>query len=188
MVPEPRNVYALQFFFVAAAMLAIAYGTAQLALKLAPPDVTARSNQFSPVFAISTGLLLVGSGSLFRAVESVRRERQRPFRKWLLAAMLSGVLFVVAQTYAVTCLLWQQKPDDESSASASFVAVFAAMHGMHFVIAFLFLCHVTVQALADRYDHEYYWGVRALAWFWHGLGIAWLAILAVMMISYFYSF
>lgn len=187
MVPEPRSVYALQFFCVVVVMLLLASGLSKLALKLVPPDPTARSNHFSPIFAVSTGLLFVGSGALNQAVRSVRRERQRPFRRWLITTMVIGILFVVAQTYALTCLIRQQKPDDDTTAAASFVAVFTAMHAMHFVIACLFLCHVTVQAMADRYDHEYYWGVTALAWFWHGLGIAWILILCVMMISFFYS-
>jgi heme/copper-type cytochrome/quinol oxidase subunit 3 len=60
------------------------------------------------------------------------------------------------------------------------------LHGMHFVVALLFLCHITVQAMADRYDHEYYWGVTVCAWFWHALGVAWVAILFVMLIAQFF--
>ena len=108
-------------------------------------------------------------------------------RRWLIFAIVAGVLFVVTQTYALTCLIRQQKHEDESSSAALFVAVVAMMHAMHFVIALLFLSHVTVQALADRYDHEYYWGVTVMAWFWHGLGIVWLAILVVMAIARFYG-
>ena len=54
-------------------------------------------------------------------------------------------------------------------------------------VCVLFLCYVTVQALADRYDHEYYWGVSICAWFWHALGIAWVALLFVMMAARFFS-
>jgi len=43
--------------------------------------------------------------------------------------------------------------------------------------------YVTVQALADRYDHEYYWGVTLCAWFWHALGLVWCVILATMGIA-----
>jgi cytochrome c oxidase subunit III len=47
----------------------------------------------------------------------------------------------------------------------------------------LFLVFVTVQGFADRYDHEYYWGVLVCACFWHALGIVWLAILFVLVIA-----
>ena len=52
-----------------------------------------------------------------------------------------------------------------------------------FVVATLFLSLVAVRTFADRYDHEYYWGVSVVAWFWHALGIVWLAILAVFAIA-----
>jgi hypothetical protein len=42
---------------------------------------------------------------------------------------------------------------------------------------------VTLGALADRYDHEYFWGVSLCAWFWHALGIVWVCILIVFVIS-----
>ena len=65
--------------------------------------------------------------------------------------------------------------------------VIAALHGMHFVIALLFLSYVTVQAFADRYDHEYFFGVTVCSWFWHLLAVVWCAILVVMMIVRYYA-
>ena len=187
MVPEPRSAYALRFFLVATSLLLVAAGIAFALLELFPPVSTRSPNQFSSAFGASTVLLLIGSAALFRAIESVRRERQKPFRQWLMLALASGTLFVSTQSYALTSLIRRQTPDEETSGAAAFVAVFAAMHGMHFVIALLFLSYITVQAMADRYDHEYYWGVTISAWFWHALGIVWLAILVVMFIARFYN-
>jgi cytochrome c oxidase subunit 3 len=186
-VPEPRSAYAMQFFLLAAALLLVAITLSMVLLSLLPPNTAARPNQFSWAFGVSTCLLLSGSGCMHQAIESVRRERQSRFRRWLKLALTAGTLFVAVQTYALTCLIRQQPPDDASTGAAAFVAVFAAMHGMHFVIALLFLSHITVQALADRYDHEYFWGVTVCAWFWHALGLVWLAILFVMMVARFYS-
>lgn len=189
MVPEPRSDYALRFFLLATMLLAAAAGLSFVLVRWFPPVVATAPNRFSLAFGFSTLFLLSGSGCLFRAIESVRREHQRSFRRWLLLALMSGTLFVATQAYALTCLIRRQpQPLDEETAGASaFVAVFAALHAMHFVIALMFLCYITVQAMADRYDHEYYWGVTASAWFWHALGIVWLAILVVMMIARFYS-
>jgi cytochrome c oxidase subunit 3 len=186
-VPEPRSAYALQFFFVAASLVAISLAMSMALVKIFPIDQGTRPNRFSPAFGVSTCLLFAGSGCLTQAVQSVRRERQRSFRRWLFLGLAAGALFVATQTYALSCLIRRQTADEDSSGAAVFVVVFAAMHAMHFVIALLFLSHVTVQAMADRYDHEYYWGVRALAWFWHVLGIAWLMILFVMFIARYYS-
>lgn len=183
MVPEPRSIYALKFFLLAAGLLAIAIGCSQLLLIIFPTDPQSRRNQFSVAFSASTVFLFLGSWCMHQTVSHVRRERQSLFRRWLKLALLSGTVFVAVQVYALTCLIRQQTPDDASSSAAAFVAVFATLHGMHFVVAMLFLCYITIQAMADRYDHEYFWGVVVCAWFWHALGVAWIAILVVMMIA-----
>jgi nitric oxide reductase NorE protein len=177
----------VQFFLLATTVLVVAAVASLVLLKLFPVGTGTPPNRFSLAFAVSTAMLLTGSGCMHRAVASVRRERQQAFRNWLKRAMIAGTFFVAAQTYALTCLMRQQPADEAETGAAAFVAVFAAMHGMHFVIAMLFLSYVIVQALADRYDHEYFWGVTICAWFWHALGIAWLAILFVMFVARFFS-
>jgi heme/copper-type cytochrome/quinol oxidase subunit 3 len=59
------------------------------------------------------------------------------------------------------------------------------MHGVHFIVALLFVAFVFLQGLANRYDHEYSWGVTFCAWFWHALGIIWLVIVAGFVIAAF---
>ena len=152
-----------------------------------PDDRSALPNRFSAAFGLSSILLFSGSVCLHLAVVAVRREKQRRFRRLLKAALVIGGLFVVVQTFALACLIRQQPADEASTGAAAFVAVLAALHGMHFVIALLFLSYITVQALADRYDHEYFWGVRFCGWFWHALGGVWVGILFVMMIARFYE-
>jgi heme/copper-type cytochrome/quinol oxidase subunit 3 len=113
----------------------------------------------------------------------VRRERQKPFRRSLLIALVSGTLFVGIQTYGLACLIRNQLPDDVQTGANAFIVVIGALHAIHFSLALLFLVWVTLSALADRYDHEYSWGVTLCAWFWHGLGIVWLGILAILAIA-----
>ena len=187
MVPEPRSLYAVRFFLLAVFLLVVTLGLSLALLWLIPPISTGPSNQFSPAFGISTCLLFMGSGCLFRAIESVRRERQYSFRRWLVLALTSGTLFVAVQTYALTSLIRRHSVNDASTDAAAFVAVITVLHAMHFTIALLFLSHITIQAFSDRYDHEYYWGVTICAWFWHALGIVWVAILVVMLIARFYA-
>jgi nitric oxide reductase NorE protein len=186
-VPEPRSHYAVRFFLLSVALLAVSLGTAFMMIKVVPENPSRRENQFSIAFLISTLLLFTGSFCLFRAVYAVRREKQPLFRSWLKRGLAAGALFVAVQTFALSRLIHQQPPDQAETGAAAFAAVVATLHGMHFVIALLFLCFVTIQALADRYDHEYYMGVTICSWFWHLLGIAWLVILFVMFAARFFS-
>ncbi|MCA9076196.1 MAG: cytochrome c oxidase subunit 3 [Planctomycetaceae bacterium] len=150
-----------------------------------PLGWTAPRNQFFPLaFAVSSVLLLFGSVEMSRALRFVRMERQREFRRSLFIALIAGGTFWGVQTYG----LWLLMPHERTAEAAqsgvnTFVVMLAALHGMHFVVAVLFLSYVTVRALADRYDHEYYWGVSVAAWFWHALGVVWIGILAVFAIA-----
>lgn len=171
---------ALTFFFLTLLILAAAGGLAWCLIQFLGRAGHGSHLRFPPAFAVSTALLGLGSFALHRALRAVQRERQRVFRGWLELALLSGGLFMAFQSYG----LWSILPAERSPAAASLgvsapVWMLVALHGLHFFVAVLFVCFVLARALADRYDHEYYWGVSVCAWFWHVLGIAWLAILVV---------
>lgn len=72
---------------------------------------------------------------------------------------------------------------DIATGANGFVLVFVTLHGLHFFVALLCLIFVMLQAYANRYDHEYHWGVTVCSAFWHLLGLAWFAILAVFAIT-----
>ena len=175
--------FARRFFAAGVAMIAVACGMTALLHGLFPPTLREAAVSFPPVFAATTVLLVFVSGALVQALKFVRREKQRPFRRSLFAAMLGGILFVGFQSYGLRCLLANRPPIDAQTGALAFAFVFVAMHAVHVTVALLFLLFVTMRAKRDRYDHEYYWGVMVAGLFWHALGIAWLAILFVIVIS-----
>ncbi len=136
-------------------------------------------------FWISTAFLFVGSVTLQRAAWLVRVQQLEAFRRWLIVSLIAGTLFVGVQI----CGLWrlaqnqtrpgQSLPDSAETGANALVAMFAGLHGVHFVIALLFVAWITVNAFANRYDHEYSSGVTFCAWFWHTLGIVWMMILGL---------
>lgn len=141
---------------------------------------------FMPVaFWISTLLLAAGSLALQRASWHVRCERQTPFRRSLLWSLAMGTLFVGVQSSGLWELVQNQHPvgrdlpESAETGANAIVTMMAGMHGVHFCVALLFVTWVTVNAFADRYDHEYSPSVTFCAWFWHVLGIVWLAILTL---------
>lgn len=135
-------------------------------------------------FQFGTLLLALGSWFLHRAVQFVRMERQVPFRRSLLAALTCAVLFVGVQSFGIWSLTLMAKGTDNPQVNVhGFVFMFTALHALHFIVAQSVLLWVTLSAFADRYDHEYNWGVQFAAWCWHGLGIVWIAILCVFAIA-----
>lgn len=174
---------AVRFFQLASLVFAVAGAMAWLLTRVIPLPPPQEQPHFPGAFWFSSLLLLAGSVLLHRATWEVRRERQLPFRRTLVAALSVGMLFLGVQSFGLYCLLQQQQPPLAATGVTAFVFVFSFLHGLHFVVATLFLVYVTVRALADRYDHEYYWGVLVCGYFWHALGIVWLAILFVFAIT-----
>jgi len=175
---------ALHFFFVAVVLVAIACLVSSLLMRIIGRDPSTQEFHFPAAFLLSTFLLGFGSFAIHRAVEFVKVERQREFRFWLIMSAIVGSLFMGVQTFA----LWSMFPEQRTATAAStgvtaFVTALATLHGLHFSIAVLFVSFVIAKTWAERYDHEYHWGVKVCAWFWHGLGMAWIAILAICAIA-----
>ena len=175
---------ALKFFVTSLLVLAVAGLILELLASVFGRPVHIGQFWFPPAFGVSTVVLAVGSVAMQRAIGFVRRERQRPFRAWLGVGLGCGTLFLGIQSYG----LWTLLPGERAAADASlgvtpYVLMLAALHAAHLSVAVLFLVYVLLQALADRYDHEYYWGMRVCACFWHALGVAWLFILAICAIA-----
>lgn len=174
---------AVQFFLLASGVFAAAIALAAgLALLFGRP--AGRSDfWFPPAFAASTLLLGGGSLAMTRAVHAVRRERQRLFSRWLWTALAAGTVFMGVQGYALWSLLPPERAIGDASLGATpYVLMLASLHALHLSVAVLFVAFVTIRAHAQRYDHEYYWGVLVCAYFWHALGIAWLFILLILAV------
>ncbi|MGQ0633060.1 MAG: cytochrome c oxidase subunit 3 [Planctomycetaceae bacterium] len=170
-------------FIASSAAVYVAAGALAYALSRLPAVADRAAEVVMPrVFWGTTLLLGLGSVCLARACRYVQVEKQRPFRLSLIAALAAGVMFVGVQVYGLMCLVRHQDPGQAQTGANAFVTVFAALHAMHFSLALLFLVWIVINALADRYDHEYFWGVTLCAWFWHALGLAWCVILAVFLI------
>lgn len=177
-----RAAIAARTGLLAAGLIAAASAMTAVMLRLAPeqPHVLG----VSAVFFVTTAVLAAASAALQRAVRWVRVEKQRPFRSWLVVALGLGVLFTALQAYGLADLgpSLRAAVGGEPNPSA-FVAAIVATHAAHVVLAVMSLALVTVQALNDRYDHEYYWGVSAVAGFWHFLGLVWLSVLSLSCLA-----
>lgn len=178
-----QGTFALHFFAAAvAAGGLVGLLAAVLSVGLPGPEPLDRL-RIPPAFWVSSLLLAAGSLQMHRSLEAARAERQRQFRRGMVTALVIGTLFVGTQCHALACLASFADVRNASANASGFVLVFAILHGIHFIVALLFLVFVTLRALADRYDHEYYFGVWVCAWFWHVLGIVWMPILGILLVA-----
>lgn len=170
---------ALRFILSCIAVFGTAFFVAGTLMWLLPPVRTAGEITFPAAFGVTSLLLAVGSVAMHLAVHKVRREKQSGFRRSLRVAATAGGLFLALQTYGIAGLVRNQRPEAVQLGVNAFATALTAIHAMHFTLAMMLLIWVTLQAHADRYDHEYFWGVSVCSWFWHALGIVWMAILLV---------
>lgn len=175
---------ARQFFLFSVAVLFLAAVLFRVLTRVFGRAESEETVVFVPAFLVTTLLLFLGSFSLHFAILNVRRERQQRFRSWLVASLCLGAIFMGVQSYA----LWSMVPQIRAHESASlgvtaFVICLSGLHCLHFLVATLFVAMTMSRSLANRYDHEYYWGVQVCAWSWHVLGIVWMAILGVIAIA-----
>lgn len=181
-----RSRLARQFLLLAGSVVSTAFLLAWVLIQLLG-KTSANSPWtmvFHPAFAVSSVLLAAGSFCLSGALYEVRRERQIEFRTWLLRGLIAGALFTAVQSYALWAICPTERGANEASRGVRpYIMVFCTLHALHFLIAVLGLCFVAVRAWADKYDHEYHWGVTICAAFWHFLGVVWLAVLAVIAIA-----
>ena len=174
----------LKAFVLVAGVLALSTLIATSLMATFGRPITQRDFWFPPAFGLSTLLLLGGSAAMQTAVAAVRRERQRWFRQSLTVSLLIAATFVGVQSFALWGLFAARRsPENASLGVTGFVLALTTLHACHFLLGIVFASVVTVHAWADRYDHEYYWGVHLCAWFWHFLGIVWMMILAVVLIA-----
>lgn len=135
-------------------------------------------------FQFGTAFLAVGSYFLHVSRKHVQRERQPEFRRALMLALIFAILFVGVQSFGLWGFMKSTRDYQNPQLNThGFVFMFTALHAMHFLVAQSVLLWVTLAAFYDRYDHEYYFGVTFATWFWHALGIAWLAILWVFSVA-----
>jgi cytochrome c oxidase subunit 3 len=179
---QRRSNLAVCFFVLSSLLLGTAGGASWLLVRYLGLSTDSQRLIFPPSFALSTLLLAAGSVMLHRASLFVRVERQRPFRRQLFLALGTGTAFVAVQTYGLISLIVQREGAIAVGLKQGAFA-FALMHGVHFIVALMFVTFVMLRALADRYDHERSWGVTFCAWFWHALGAVWLAILGAFLVA-----
>lgn len=189
--PNRSAVIAMWLFLLSLAMLFLASMLAYVAIRtgfFGRADLPALGSIDLPnSLWVSTGLVLLGSLTIHRAVACVRRERQRPFRGWLAATLVLAIAFVVVQTPALGSLILQHGEQlrlagNEGRPMALYGAMFflILVHAAHVVGGIVTLAWVTYRAGQHAYDHEHYLPVRHAALYWHFLDVVWLVMYGTM--------
>ncbi len=138
------------------------------------------------VLFVSTAIILLSSFTMHQALSAVRRERQAAFRQWMLATLLLGIAFLVAQIPGLAGLLTSELTDPRTGEPHNtrlfeFAFVLILIHALHVVGGLLPLLFVTHRAYAGKYDHEVHTPVKLMAMYWHFLDVVWAVMFVVLL-------
>lgn len=123
---------------------------------------------------ISTTSLLSSCVAVSRARTGTTSPQSRAqSRRWIGAAALFGLIFLLAQWRAYAELL----STGVSISQSLFGTTFFTLSGMHFIHV---VAGVVLLAVLDRLAPENLTALRAAAMFWYFLGAVWVAIFAVV--------
>ncbi len=139
---------------------------------------------FPQLLWLSTAIILIGSYVIHLAVDSVRHERQRTLRQYLLLTCILAAAFVSVQAPSLIELLAEHRQFTARGVPLYGLAFFLILiHALHVLGGIIGLTVTTIHAHQHRYDHENYAGVKHAAMYWHFLDIIWLIMFFSMFLT-----
>ncbi len=108
------------------------------------------------ITAMNTGVLLLSSYFMYRAVQVAREHHLDQVTRWLRITAAMGVAFVLVQGYEWSSMLaygLTVDPGEGAIFAALFYTIIGA-HGIHVLGGVLFLLFCTQQVLSGRHDRE----------------------------------
>jgi heme/copper-type cytochrome/quinol oxidase subunit 3 len=145
-----------------------------------PPDFA--PVHLSPIFILSTAIVIFGSWTIHRAVATIRREKQTAARRWIWTTLIVAVVFCLVQFPGLYDLFKQHVPSMHAGANlALLIGCLIILHALHIIGGIAYLAVVANRAALGMYDHEHYVGIRHAALYWHFLDIVWLVMYGTML-------
>jgi len=150
---------------------------------------------------VSTGVIILCSVSIQRALSSVRRDRPGLLIGGLLITLLLGLVFLLTQAMnwlwlislnvVISPLVRESllAPAAAAPTTAHIASLYlftfyvlTALHALHVLGGMVLLAVVTARAFAGRYSSAYYPGVKYAAMYWHFLDCVWIVMFVLLFL------
>ncbi|MCX8087203.1 MAG: cytochrome c oxidase subunit 3 family protein [Rhodocyclaceae bacterium] len=130
---------------------------------------------------LNTLLLITGSWCVARAVAAIKRNRCRPSAHWLLAAMLTGVGFLVVKYFEYGAK-FAAGIGLETNLFYTFYFALTMFHAMHVVLGMVILGFVWRKALSGGYSAQDHRGMETGAAYWHMVDLVWIILFPLVYV------
>lgn len=131
-------------------------------------------------------LLLTSSYFMVKAVHAIKQTldnelANRVAARWLLAALIFGVLFLVNKTTELSAL-FDQGIGLSSNRFFMFYLLLSVFHLMHVGLGVVIVFNTRQAALQRAYSHTEYRGIETAAVYWHLIDLLWIVLFALFYV------
>jgi len=162
---------------------------AYIILRFAHPEQWAEPNAVLnvPLTGINTFILICSSVTMVKAFAAIEHDDQAGLRKWLIATVILGAIFVSVQVFEYIKLAEHGFVPNAARYAAEggplYGSTFYTMtgfHGAHVSIGVLCLIFTAIQAFRGKYSKDNYGGVEIMGLYWHFVDLVWIILFTIV--------
>ena len=165
----------------AVVMIFVAMGSAYIFLS---GDAQWQAVRMPRTFLLSTGLILISSGTMEAARRQIHQEHSRQYQRWLLVTLLLGGAFVCSQLVG-----WKQLVGEGAYLSgnphSSFFYLFTGAHGVHLLGGMAALSYLALRARKLVFgvsSEKRVAAADAVSLYWHFMDGLWVALFLLLLL------
>jgi heme/copper-type cytochrome/quinol oxidase subunit 3 len=161
------------FFF---AVLILAYITYRGSADGGPTAADSLDVASAGIFTI---FLLASSVTLWLAERSLARERHAGMRRWLLATVVLGAIFLVGQGWEYARLIEDNVTIGRNLFGSTFFTL-TGFHGFHVFSGLVALATLFGLAQAGWFNRPHSVAIETVGWYWHFVDVVWVVIFTII--------
>lgn len=150
-----------------------------------------------PLTAFNTFILICSSVTMVKAFAAIQKGDQAGLKKWLVATIVIGAIFVGIQAYEYMALLGEgfvpaaeayhamgrgvhEGPIAGGPLYSSTFYTMTGFHGAHVSIGVLCLIFVLFRAMKGAYTQANHAGVEVIGLYWHFVDLVWIILFTIV--------
>ncbi|MDH5479329.1 MAG: cytochrome c oxidase subunit 3 [Nitrosomonas sp.] len=126
--------------------------------------------------AINTLLLLSSGVTCTLAHYAIKENRREALKKWLLATIALGAIFIACQAYEYVHAYNDLNLKLTSGAYGSTFFMLTGFHGFHVTVGAIMLTVIYFRCAAGHFTADKHFGFEGVAWYWHFVDVVWLGL------------
>ena len=132
-----------------------------------------------PLTAFNTFVLICSSLTMVSAFAAIQEGKAPLMRRWLIATMLLGLVFLTGQSIEFTLLIRQGVSLSQNLFGATFFTL-TGFHGAHVAAGVIWIAFVLARALKGGITQENHLSVELVGLYWHFVDLVWIIIFTVV--------